>query len=157
MIEIIKIEIVCLFMFLGIKYVETQNINICHIFLVCSMKKLKCTKEECMGSLMNLNDKTFNCEISKLENMIILDFGADWCGPCKILSPILEELSNETKTRIYKVNVDNNPILASQFEIKSIPTIIILKEGKKIRQLDGIMSKDQLREIISTYKENNTV
>ncbi|MDR3258340.1 MAG: thioredoxin [Fusobacteriaceae bacterium] len=110
-----------------------------------------------MESLINLNDKTYNFEISKLKNMIILDFWADWCGSCKMLSPILEELSNETKTRIYKVNVDNNPDLASKFEIKSIPTIVILKEGKKIKQLNGIMSKDQLKEIISIYQENNTV
>jgi thioredoxin len=100
-----------------------------------------------MSKLFNLDEENFKSEI--LENSVVmLDFWADWCGSCKILNPILEELSQEMKAKIYKVNVDDNPKLVNKFEVKSIPTMIIFKNGEKVEQVVGYKSKDELKEII---------
>ena len=79
-----------------------------------------------MSGLINLNEITFQEKVIESKGKIIVDFWAEWCGPCKLLSPILEEVSNILDIKIYKVNVDENPSLAGQFGIKSIPTIVIL-------------------------------
>jgi len=100
-----------------------------------------------MSKLLNLNEENFKTEILD-NNVVMLDFWADWCGSCKILNPILEELSEEMKTKIYKVNVDDNPKLVNKFEVKSIPTMIIFKNGEKVEQVIGYKSKDELKEII---------
>jgi len=100
-----------------------------------------------MSKLFNLDEENFKSEI--LENSVVmLDFWADWCGSCKILNPILEELSQEMRAKIYKVNVDDNPKLVNKFEVKSIPTMIIFKNGEKVEQVVGYKSKDELKEII---------
>ena len=94
-----------------------------------------------MSSLINLNEITFEEEVINNKGIVIVDFWAEWCGPCKVLAPILEEISEEGKVKIYKVNVDENPSLAGQFGIKSIPTMVVFENGIRVDQVVGLRPK----------------
>ena len=98
-----------------------------------------------------ITDSNFN-KIVESENLIMLDFWAEWCGPCKAIGPIIEELSEELEDimTVGKVNVDENPELSEMFEIRTIPTILILEDGEVIGQHVGSASKDELIEFIGS-------
>ncbi|MDR1831499.1 MAG: thioredoxin [Fusobacteriaceae bacterium] len=104
-----------------------------------------------MYGLVNLNDSTFDAGMFNPGQVVLLEFWADWCGPCKVMGPIVEEISKETQTTVYKVDVDDNPGLAGRFGIKSVPSMVILKEGKAVDQLTGLISRSQLKEILSKH------
>lgn len=94
------------------------------------------------------NESNFSDYIS--DGKVLVDFFANWCGPCKMLSPILEELSEErSEFKIIKINVDECESLARQFGVMSIPTLILFKDGKEIDKKIGFMSKDDLNEWIN--------
>lgn len=84
---------------------------------------------------------------------VLVDFWAAWCGPCRMLAPVLEELAAELagQVKVVKVNVDENRDLASKFQIMSIPTLVLFKEGKEATRLTGYMSKEQLQEELAQY------
>ena len=88
----------------------------------------------------------FEQVISSKEKMVLIDFFVDWCGPCKMLAPVLEQLASEyqDKLEIYKVNVDEESDLAMKFGVQSIPTLILFQDGTLVKQSVGFMSKDQL-------------
>lgn len=86
------------------------------------------------------------------EGLVLVDFFAEWCGPCKMIGPVLEEISKEeTDIKIVKVNVDEQGVLAQQFGVMSIPTLILFKDGEKIDQMVGFAPKPQLKEF---YKKH---
>jgi thioredoxin 1 len=100
---------------------------------------------------MQLTDESFDKEVLKSDKPVVVDFWAEWCGPCKMLGPRFEELSKEmTHVKFCKVNVDESEASAAKFGIRSIPTLIIFKGGKPIGQIVGAMSKDALKERIET-------
>jgi thioredoxin 1 len=98
-----------------------------------------------------LNEQNFNEEIA--SGVVLVDFWAEWCGPCQMMLPILEELSTrmEGKAKIAKVNVDENPSLAAQFRVMSIPTLIVFKDGQPVEQLIGVQQADQLEAVLNKY------
>jgi len=102
-----------------------------------------------MGVII-LNDENFEKEVLKQEKKVLIDFYADWCGPCKMQSPIIDSVEEELadSIKVGKINVDDNPELASNFEIMSIPTLIIIKNGEVIKQFVGITSKSELIEAL---------
>lgn len=104
-----------------------------------------------MSGLINLNEITFQEKVIEGKGKIIVDFWAEWCGPCKLLSPILEEVSNILDIKIYKVNVDENPSLAGQFGIKSIPTIVIFDDGVRVKEVVGLRPKEEIIEKLTVY------
>ena len=101
--------------------------------------------------IVNTTDKSFEEDVISSENPVLVDFWAEWCGPCKMIAPILEQLDNEMgdKIKIVKVDVDNNNQTAMKFAIRSIPTLIIVKDGAVISQHIGAASKAQLENFIN--------
>jgi len=100
---------------------------------------------------VHVTDKNFESEVLKANLPVLVDFWAEWCGPCKTISPIVEEIANELdgKLKVAKVNVDDAQELAQNYNIMSIPTLILFKDGELIEQIVGAMSKDQMMEKIS--------
>ncbi len=98
-----------------------------------------------------LNEKNFADEIK--EGVTLVDFWAEWCGPCKMMLPILEQVAKEMewKAKVAKINVDEEPALASQFRIMSIPTLIIFKDGKPVSQLVWVKQAPELVDMINKY------
>lgn len=99
----------------------------------------------------NLNSKNFNEEITNTEKLVLIDFFATWCGPCKMLSPIITEISKEysESVKVCKVNIDENQDLALKYNIMSIPTLIFFKNGEVIKSKIGFCSKSELKNIIN--------
>ena len=92
----------------------------------------------------------FTSKVIKSPNTILVDFFADWCGPCKMLAPVLDELStSNTEVDFYKINVDENQDLANAFEISSIPCLILFKAGEEVDRAVGFISKQQLQEFLN--------
>jgi thioredoxin 1 len=104
--------------------------------------------------ISTLTDSTFDEEIAgSTSDVVIVDFWAEWCGPCKMIAPILEEIATEQagKVTVAKLNVDDNPDAARRFEVMSIPTLIVFKDGQPVRRLIGAKGKGQLLEELSEY------
>ncbi|MCX7821754.1 MAG: thioredoxin [Brevinematales bacterium] len=101
-----------------------------------------------------LNDGNFNEALKKYEKLVV-DFWADWCMPCKMLAPIIDSLSGELRGRVVfaKLNTDENPIVSAEYNVESIPTLLLFQNGKQINRLVGARSKEQLySEVSSTFK-----
>ncbi len=99
--------------------------------------------------IYTITDETFDAETN--SGLVLIDFWATWCGPCKIQGPILEKLSNELsgdELKICKLEVDENPLMAEQHGILSIPTLLFKKEGNVVKQVSGVHSKDQILKIV---------
>jgi thioredoxin len=103
--------------------------------------------------IVHTTDATFNDDVIKSEKPVLLDFWAEWCGPCKMIAPILDELADEYRDRlkIAKLNIDENPQTPPKFGIRGIPTLILFKNGTVEAQKVGALSKAQL----SAFLENN--
>lgn len=89
-----------------------------------------------------IEEKDFEKEVLKSKEVVLVDFYADWCGPCKMLSPIMDQISKEVK--VFKVNVDDAINLAKEYEIFSIPCVIAFKDGKEINRNVGLASKEDI-------------
>jgi thioredoxin 1 len=96
--------------------------------------------------VMHVSDSTFEKEVLHAPQPVLVDFYADWCGPCRALAPIVEEIAHELKDRlkVLKLDVDQNPQTAMQYGVQSIPTLILFKGGKEVERLIGYMSKSKL-------------
>ena len=101
------------------------------------------------------NDQTFEKDISNNDVPVVVDFGAEWCGPCKVLDPILEEIAveNKDKVKIYKMNIDENPMTPQKYGIRGIPTIMIFKKGELVDTKVGSLPKTALEAWIQSNLE----
>lgn len=97
---------------------------------------------------MVVTKDTFENEVINSNETVIVDFYADWCGPCKMIAPILEEISDEDICKVCKINVDNELELAMKYGISSIPALLVFKEGKLVNRAVGYRTKEQILEII---------
>jgi thioredoxin 1 len=102
--------------------------------------------------LLKLKDKDFNKEVLESDKVVLIDFWAPWCAPCRMMEPVIEQLAAEYdgKAKVGKVNVDEETGLAQQFQVMSIPTIVLMKDGKVINQLIGVRSKAELESLLSS-------
>lgn len=100
-------------------------------------------------SVVKVDKNVFENEILKSEKTVLLDFYADWCGPCRLVSPIVDQIAKEhPEYLVGKINVDEQPELASFFNVMSIPALFVLKEGKVVNQSVGAMSKAKILEML---------
>ena len=96
-------------------------------------------------SVTNINKNNFRNEVLNSEKPVLLDFWAPWCGPCRMVSPIVDEIATERgDIKVGKVNVDEQPELAAQFGVMSIPTLVVMKGGKVVNQMVGARPKSQI-------------
>ena len=105
------------------------------------------------GSINTLTDATFDETIGAASEAVVVDFWAEWCGPCKMIAPILDEIANEHagKLSIAKLNVDDNPDIARRFDVMSIPTLIVFQDGQPVKRMVGAKGKGQLLQELSDY------
>jgi thioredoxin 1 len=96
--------------------------------------------------MLYVSDDTFEKEVLQASQPVLVDFYADWCGPCRAIAPIVEEIARELSDRlkVVKLDVDQNPETAMQYGVQSIPTLLIFKNGKEVERLIGYMSKTKL-------------
>ena len=115
-------------------------------FAIIRISKIKELK---IMAVKTITENNFNSEVLNSDKVILLDFWADWCGPCWMLSPIVDKLAEEMpEIKVGKVNVDEQMNLAQQFRIMSIPTLVVMKNGKVISKKVGVQSKEQIQNMI---------
>ncbi|MCK4882295.1 MAG: thioredoxin [Candidatus Omnitrophica bacterium] len=102
-------------------------------------------------AVLNVIGKDFEEEVLKSDLPVLVDFWAEWCGPCKMVSPIVDEIAEELqgKLKVVKVNVDDAQDLAGNYQVMSIPTLLLFKKGEVVEQIVGAVAKDQLSEKIN--------
>lgn len=115
--------------------------------LINEKEQLKNIKEP-----LALDDSTFSQTINKFP-LTLVDFWAPWCGPCRMMSPIIDEIGKDYlgKLVVGKINVDENPLVAGQFGISSIPTLLLFKRGQAVNKIIGSVSKNKINEMIKTH------
>ena len=100
---------------------------------------------------IKIDDKSFEKEVLNSDSLTLVDFWAEWCGPCKMIGPALEEISDEMKedVRITKINIDENPTTPQKYGVRGIPTLLLFKNGEVVAEKVGALPKNQLAEWIS--------
>ena len=98
---------------------------------------------------ININKNNFQNEVMNSDKTVLLDFWAPWCAPCRMVAPIIEEIAGERPDiKVGKINVDEQPELASEFSIMSIPTLVVMKNGKIVQQVSGARPKNAILEML---------
>lgn len=99
--------------------------------------------------MIEVNKDNFKNEVIENKGLVLVDFNASWCGPCRMLKPILEELSEtRSETKFVSINIDNEDELALKYGVSSIPCLVLFKDGKEINRSVGLISRDELEEFI---------
>ena len=106
-------------------------------------------REDYKMTAININKNNFQSEVMNSDKPVLLDFWAPWCAPCRMVVPIIEEIAGERPDiRVGKINVDEQPELASEFSIMSIPTLVVMKNGKIVQQVSGARPKNAILEML---------
>ncbi|HOJ86192.1 MAG TPA: thioredoxin [Elusimicrobiales bacterium] len=99
---------------------------------------------------LNITDQEFDKEVIKSAIPVLVDFWAPWCGPCRMLAPVVDEISKEYegKVKVVKVNTDENPQSASNYQISAFPTLLFFKDGKVVKELVGVLPKEEIKKVL---------
>ncbi len=101
-------------------------------------------------SVKTINKDNFEQEVLQADKPVLVDFWAEWCGPCRMLSPVVDEVAEEdSAVSVGKINVDEQPELAAQFGVMSIPTLIVFKNGEAVKRSVGVIPKDQVKALFA--------
>ena len=103
-----------------------------------------------MSNAIDISDDNFDSEVLKSDKPVLIDFWAEWCGPCKVLGPVIDEVAEDYSDRVkfVKLNIDNNPSNTQKFGIRGIPTLLLFKNGEKIDTSVGVLSKSELESFL---------
>lgn len=106
-----------------------------------------------MAELDHVNKDSFHSQVLQSANLVLVDFTAVWCGPCKMLEPILKELADQWagKVHIVKVDVDQNPELAMQYNVMGVPTVMLFRDGKVLERVTGYQPKERLLKVLQPH------
>lgn len=106
-----------------------------------------------MAGTIKITDATFDAEVIKSDLPVLVDFWAEWCGPCKMIAPVLEQLAGELdgKLKVCKINVDENSESSGKYGVMSIPTMVLFKDGEEKERIIGYHSADQLKKAVAAY------
>jgi thioredoxin 1 len=106
------------------------------------------------GSILEITDATFQTDVMESEQPVLVDFWAPWCGPCRMIAPMVEELANENRGsfKVAKINIDDNPSAATNYGVSSIPTLMIFKAGEVVERFVGVQPKTRLQAAIDAAK-----
>ena len=101
-------------------------------------------------SMLTFEEKNFEEEVLKAEGKVLVDFYADWCGPCRMMSPVIDDIAKELdgKVKVGKVNVDNNQELAIKYDVMSIPTIMVFEKGNPVKTFVGVTDKQEILDVL---------
>lgn len=100
-------------------------------------------------NVLKVTSENFEEEVLKSDKPVLVDFYADWCGPCKMLSPIVDEVAKEiSEVKVVKVNVDEAQNIAMQYQVMSIPTLVVIKEGKEVKRSVGLIDKSEIKNLM---------
>ena len=107
-----------------------------------------------MGNVQELKDADFDNEVLQSDKPVLVDFWAPWCGPCRMIAPVVEELAaeNSGSVKVVKVNIDDSPQSAQKFGVSSIPTLMVFKQGEVAERFVGVQPKNRLQEAIDAVK-----
>ena len=102
-------------------------------------------------SVLNVTSENYESEVLKSDKKVLIDFYADWCGPCKMMSPVIDEIAEEMKEtiKVGKINVDENQDLAMEYGVMSIPTIVVLKNGEVQKTFVGVTDKEEIKNALN--------
>ena len=130
--------------------IETENmLNVENIASTAEENTVNENEEVDNMSVLEVTTQTFQQEVLNSEKTVLIDFYADWCGPCKMLSPVVEEVAQEnTDIKVVKINVDNAQEIAIKYQIMSIPTLVVVKGGNEVTRSVGVISKTEMLEMI---------
>lgn len=110
-----------------------------------------------MGNYITLTDDTFDQEVLKSDKPVLVDFWAEWCMPCKMIAPIMEELAKDYdgQVKIAKLDIDENSQTASQYQVMSIPSLLLYKDGEVIERIVGVVPKEQIEGLLDSHTQSN--